>query len=67
MEGAAIAQVCTIYKIPMLEIRGISNIVGERDKRKWNLGLASENCQKLLLKLFCPETEHNQGNNATQK
>jgi len=67
MEGAAIAQVCTIYKIPMLEIRGISNIVGERDKRKWNLGLASENCQKLLTKLLCPETEHNQGNNATQK
>ena len=58
MEGAAIAQVCTIYKIPMLEIRGISNKVGERDKRKWDLGLASENCQKLLLKLLCPETEH---------
>jgi len=67
MEGAAIAQVCTIYKIPMLEIRGISNKVGERDKRKWDLGLASENCQKLLLKLLCPETEHNQGNNAKQK
>ena len=67
MEGAAIAQVCTIYKIPMLEIRGISNKVGERDKRKWDLGLASENCQKLLLKLLCPETEHNQVNNAKQK
>jgi futalosine hydrolase len=67
MEGAAIAQVCTIYKIPMLEIRGISNKVGERDKGKWDLGLASENCQKLLVKLLCPETEHNQGNNATQK
>ena len=65
MEGAAIAQVCTIYKIPMLEIRGISNIVGERDKRKWNLGLASENCQKLLLKFLCPETEHDRWNNAT--
>ncbi len=49
MEGAAIAQVCTIYKIPMLEIRGISNIVGKRDKRKWNLKLASENCQKVVL------------------
>ena len=67
MEGAAIAQVCTIYKIPMLEIRGISNKVGDRDKRRWDLGLASENCQKLLLKLLCPETGHNQGNNATQK
>ena len=49
MEGAAIAQVCTIYKIPLLEIRGISNIVGERDKRKWDLKLASENCQRAVL------------------
>jgi futalosine hydrolase len=48
MEGAAIAQVCAIYKIPMFEIRGISNIVGIRDKRKWNLKLASENCQKVV-------------------
>jgi len=30
----------------MLEIRGISNIVGVRDKRMWNLRLASENCQR---------------------
>jgi len=52
MEGAAIAQVCAIYKIPMLEIRGISNIAGERDKRKWNLDLASENCQELVLQMF---------------
>jgi futalosine hydrolase len=50
MEGAAIAQVCTIYRIPMIEIRGISNTVGLRDKRKWNLRLASENCQQVLLK-----------------
>ncbi|RJQ24069.1 MAG: futalosine hydrolase [Nitrospiraceae bacterium] len=49
MEGAAIAQVCIIYKIPMLEIRGISNIAGVRDKRRWGLKLASENCQKALL------------------
>ena len=49
MEGAAIAQVCAIYKIPMLEIRGISNIAGIRDKRKWDLTLASENCQKAVL------------------
>lgn len=65
MEGAAIAQICTIYKIPMLEIRGISNMAGERDKRKWDLGIASENCQELLLKLLCQGTVNNQGNNAT--
>ncbi len=52
MEGAAIAHVCAIYNIPMLEIRGISNIAGERDKRKWNMQQASENCQKFVLDFF---------------
>jgi futalosine hydrolase len=52
MEGAAIAQVCTIYKVPLLEIRGISNIAGVRDKRKWNLKLASKNCQDMVLNMM---------------
>ncbi|MBI4839039.1 MAG: futalosine hydrolase [Nitrospirae bacterium] len=52
MEGAAIAHVCAMYKIPMLEIRGISNIAGVRDKRKWNLKLASENCQNAVLEII---------------
>ena len=50
MEGAAVAHLCTLYKIPLLEIRGISNVVGVRDKRKWNLKLASRNCQQVVLK-----------------
>ncbi len=52
MEGAAIAQVCALYELPMLEVRGISNMAGVRDKRKWNLNVASENCQKLVLKMI---------------
>jgi futalosine hydrolase len=52
MEGAAAAQVCAIYGIPMIEIRGISNIAGVRDKRKWHLQLASENCQKAALRII---------------
>jgi futalosine hydrolase len=52
MEGAAIAQVCILYNIPMFEVRGISNIVGVRDKRKWNLHRASENCQEAVLKMI---------------
>ncbi|MBI5050912.1 MAG: futalosine hydrolase [Nitrospirae bacterium] len=52
MEGAAIAHVCVMYKIPLLEIRGISNIAGLRDKRKWNLKLASENCQEAVLEII---------------
>ena len=52
MEGAAIAQVCAIYNIPVFEIRGISNIAGIRDRRRWNLSLASENCQKVGLEMI---------------
>jgi futalosine hydrolase len=51
MEGAAIAHVCMMYKIPFLEIRGISNIAGERNKREWNLALASAHCQKTLMEV----------------
>ncbi len=51
-EGEAIAQICAIYGIPLFEIRGISNTAGVRDKRKWNLKLASENCQKAVLEMI---------------
>jgi futalosine hydrolase len=49
MEGAAIAHVCTLYGIPMIEIRGISNIVEDRDRSRWKIKLAAENCQKAAL------------------
>lgn len=49
MEGAAVAHVCAIYRIPMIEIRGISNIAGVRDKRKWDVRSASEKCQEAVL------------------
>lgn len=52
MEGAAIAQVCSIYEIPFFEIRGISNIAGVRDKRKWNFRLAAKNCQEAVIKII---------------
>jgi futalosine hydrolase len=52
MEGAAIAQVSAMYKVPMIEIRGISNRVGVRDKRKWNVKRASEHCQEIVLNVI---------------
>ncbi len=52
MEGAAVAHVCMSCGIPMVEIRGISNIVGERNKKKWNISLAAENCQQVVLELL---------------
>lgn len=52
MEGAAVAHICAMYGTPMLEIRGISNIVEDRDRSKWDFKLATDNCQKALLELI---------------
>ncbi len=52
MEGAAVAHICTLYGIPLVEIRGISNIVEDRDTSKWDLRLAAENCQKAVMGLL---------------
>jgi futalosine hydrolase len=51
MEGAAVAQLCTLYGIPMLEIRGISNLVKQRDKRGWNLPAAVSISQQAAIEV----------------
>lgn len=52
MEGAAFHYVCLQQKINFLQLRGISNMVGERDKTKWRLKKAIENLNKELLKII---------------
>ena len=37
MEGAALHYVCLMENIPFLQIRSISNYIGERNKKKWNM------------------------------
>jgi futalosine hydrolase len=37
MEGAAAAHVCALYDVPFLEVRGISNLVGDRDRAHWQV------------------------------
>lgn len=37
MEGAAFHYVCLLERLSFLQLRGISNKVGERDKTKWEL------------------------------
>ena len=49
MEGAAVAQVATLHGIPWLEIRGISNIVEDRDINKWDIPRAAEAAQKAVI------------------
>ena len=49
MEGAAAAQVCTALGVPFAELRGISNIVGERDKSQWDIGKAVKAVNQAVL------------------
>jgi futalosine hydrolase len=49
MEGAALHYVCLQEEIPFLQIRSISNYVGERDKSKWNIKGSFENLNETLV------------------
>ena len=51
MEGAAFHFVCLQQDIPFIQVRGISNKVGERDKAKWNMKDAIENLNNELQKI----------------
>ncbi len=49
MEGAAVAQVCSMYGVSCVEIRGISNMVEDRDKSRWDIPLASKaSCEAVI-------------------
>jgi futalosine hydrolase len=52
MEGAAFHFVCLQQKIPFIQIRSISNSVGERDKTKWVIKDAVNNLNSELVKLI---------------
>jgi futalosine hydrolase len=52
MEGAALHYVCLQEEIPFVQIRTISNYVGERDKSKWKMKEAIENLSSELSKLI---------------
>src|SRR5690606_11730449 len=41
MEGAAYAHVARLYDVPYVEIRGISNLVEDRDFTRWRLAQAA--------------------------
>ena len=52
MEGAAVAQVCATFDIPLLELRGISNPTGTRDPQQWNIVRGTEAAQLGILELL---------------
>jgi futalosine hydrolase len=48
MEGAAAAQVCLALGVPFGEIRGVSNLVGERDWERWRIPAALAAAHEVL-------------------
>jgi futalosine hydrolase len=52
MEGASVAHISFLHGMPFVEIRGISNIVGDRDKRRWKLKEAAAECQGAITELL---------------
>ena len=50
MEGAALHYVCREMGVPFLQIRAISNYIGERDKTKWKMKEAIDNLNQHVLK-----------------
>ncbi|WP_153799617.1 futalosine hydrolase [Foetidibacter luteolus] len=50
MEGAALHYVCRELNVPFLQLRAVSNYVGERNKENWEIKKAIDNLNEVLLK-----------------
>ena len=63
MEGAALHYICLQENVPFIQLRAISNYVGERDKTKWAFKKAIENLNSSLInivdKLLCGDIKLN--------
>ncbi|MFT4092377.1 MAG: futalosine hydrolase [Niabella sp.] len=51
MEGAALHYAALMEKVPFLQIRAVSNYVGERNKNKWNIKDAISNLNAELKRI----------------
>lgn len=52
MEGAALHYCCIMKNIPFIQIRGVSNYVGERNKAKWRIEASLEAVAKSTQELI---------------
>jgi len=52
MEGAAVSLACQQLSTPLLEVRGISNLVEDRDTSRWDLPAGMAAAQRAILKLL---------------
>lgn len=52
MEGAALHFVCLMEKIPFLQLRSISNYIGERNKKKWDMKDSVSKLNETLIRII---------------
>jgi futalosine hydrolase len=52
MEGAWLAYVCAMTHIEWLSVRAVSNMVGPRDVKKWNIPLALNELEKAMSEIL---------------
>ena len=52
MEGAAAAHICSLYDVPFLEVRGVSNLVEDRNRERWNIVAAVTAVQQAVTKII---------------
>jgi len=52
MEGAAAAHICALYRVPFLEVRGISNRVERRDRDAWDVPRAIDVAGRAVVHLL---------------
>lgn len=52
MEGAAVALACQQMAVPFLEVRGISNLVEDRDTSRWDLAAGMNAAQRAVMALL---------------
>ncbi|HEY5969464.1 MAG TPA: futalosine hydrolase [Chitinophagaceae bacterium] len=50
MEGAALHYACLMENVPFVQIRSISNYIGERNKKKWDMMDSIANLNDVLIK-----------------
>jgi futalosine hydrolase len=52
MEGAAFHYTCLMENVPFIQLRSMSNYIGERNKKKWNMKESIVNLNKALIQLL---------------
>ncbi len=58
MEGAAFFRACLDAGLPFLEIRAVSNLVEKRNRAAWQIGLAIDNLNAVIIELLSTFTSN---------